>query len=196
MIRATRKPARNVRRLQSKQNVSVRIAVTGQPGCGKTTLVRRVVKRLGSARRVGGIYTEEIRRGVARSGFAIVDIGTGARATLASVGGSAGPAVGKYRVSLEGIAKVAVPAIEAAAVAADIVVVDEIAPMECASPAFVAAVERLLDGTKPLLFAIHGKVRGLVLDRLRGEFQIVNVTPANRDDLVATIADQLLGDRP
>lgn len=174
----------------------MRIAVTGQPGCGKTTLVRRVVERLGSARRVGGIYTEEIQRGVARSGFAIVDIGTGARAKLASVGGGAGPAVGKYRVSLEGIAKVAVPAIEAAAVAADIVVVDEIAPMECTSPAFVAAVERLLDGTKPLLFAIHGKMRGPVLDRLRGEFQILDVTPANRDGLVATIADRLLAGKP
>jgi nucleoside-triphosphatase len=176
--------------------MSVRIAVTGQPGCGKTTLVRRVVERVGSARRVGGLYTEEIRRGGVRSGFAIVDIMTGARGTLASVEGRAGPAVGTYRVSLEGITTVAIPAIEAAAAGADIIVVDEIAPMECASPAFVAAVERLLDGTKPLLFAIHGKARVPVLDRIREEFQVVTVTPANRDELVATIAERLQGAKP
>src|SRR5207244_10346469 len=40
------------------------------PGCGKTTLVRRVVKEV--AQPAGGFYTEEIRKHRERVGFKIV----------------------------------------------------------------------------------------------------------------------------
>ena len=38
--------------------------LTGRPGCGKTTLIRRLVEGLGVS--AGGFYTEEIRRGSRR----------------------------------------------------------------------------------------------------------------------------------
>ncbi|PYK36728.1 MAG: hypothetical protein DME60_13840, partial [Verrucomicrobia bacterium] len=40
-----------------------KVLLTGRPGCGKTTLIKRVVSNL--ARRAGGFYTEEIRQRVA-----------------------------------------------------------------------------------------------------------------------------------
>src|SRR6266571_567965 len=36
-----------------------KVLLTGRPGCGKTTLIKRVVSNL--ARRAGGFYTMEIR---------------------------------------------------------------------------------------------------------------------------------------
>ncbi|MGE5831636.1 MAG: nucleoside-triphosphatase, partial [Methanomicrobiales archaeon] len=47
------------------------ILVTGAPGCGKTTLVRRVAENL-EAIPVAGFYTEEIREKGERVGFALV----------------------------------------------------------------------------------------------------------------------------
>ena len=44
-----------------------RILITGTPGVGKTTLVRKVVEKL--AVRLGGFYTEEIREQGIRVGF-------------------------------------------------------------------------------------------------------------------------------
>ena len=38
------------------------ILLTGRPGCGKTTLIKRVVEEL--ALPAGGFYTEEIRQRV------------------------------------------------------------------------------------------------------------------------------------
>jgi nucleoside-triphosphatase len=173
--------------------VPVRIAVTGAPGCGKTTLIRRVAETIKKTKRVGGIYTEEIREGGVRVGFAIADIATGKRGTLASIDPGSGPRVGKYRVSLEGIEEVALPAIAAAARDAEIIAIDEIAPMECASPRFVEAVQTLLDTAKPLIVALHRNVRGPLFDRIRREFEIHTVTTANRDGLVETLAERLLG---
>jgi len=38
------------------------ILLTGKPGCGKTTLIRRVLERLTEIDS-GGFYTQEIRKG-------------------------------------------------------------------------------------------------------------------------------------
>ncbi|MCL6508666.1 MAG: AAA family ATPase, partial [Bryobacteraceae bacterium] len=42
--------------------------LTGPPGCGKTTVLRRVVELLGDLR-LAGFYTEEIRERGRRVGF-------------------------------------------------------------------------------------------------------------------------------
>ncbi|MFZ1060598.1 MAG: nucleoside-triphosphatase, partial [Candidatus Rokuibacteriota bacterium] len=44
------------------------LLITGNPGSGKTTVIRRVAAAL-SGRRLGGFYTEEIRVGGERRGF-------------------------------------------------------------------------------------------------------------------------------
>ena len=49
-----------------------KILLTGRPGCGKTTLVKRVVAKLVFP--AGGFYTEEIRQRGERVGFKIVTL--------------------------------------------------------------------------------------------------------------------------
>ena len=52
----------------------MRIAVTGHPGVGKTTLVERVLAAV--PLKAGGMVTKEIRKVGRRVGFAVIDIGS------------------------------------------------------------------------------------------------------------------------
>lgn len=166
---------------------TVRVAVTGRPGCGKTTLIRKVVAALKSRGRpnLGGIYTEEIREGGIRKGFAIIDIATGRRGLLAhtDLPTASGPRVGKYRVNLKDIEELAVPAIAEALNTKELLVIDELAPMELASPEFVEAVEAALESERHLLFAVQQRSAHPLALRIRREFSIFEVTPSNRDGL-------------
>ena len=52
--------------------VNQKILLSGRPGCGKTTLVKRLVNYL--AQSAGGFYTEEIRDRGTRVGFKIATL--------------------------------------------------------------------------------------------------------------------------
>ncbi|MGQ9601103.1 MAG: NTPase [Candidatus Bipolaricaulia bacterium] len=168
-----------------RPKIGVRVALTGRPGCGKTTLIRKVVEALQGQGRLatGGIYTEEIREGGVRKGFAIIDIATGRRGLLAHTDLPSGPKVGKYRVNLKDIEGLAVPAIEEALKTKELLVIDEIAPMEFASPEFIEAVEAALKSERHLLFAVQQRLAHPLALRIRREFSIFDVTSSNRDGL-------------
>ena len=91
------------------------ILITGKPGSGKTTLIKRLVQHLKDEKslQVCGFFTEEVRgaNGV-RIGFDIVTF-DGKRQPLArSNWDLQGPSVGKYTVDLEAVDNVAVRSIE------------------------------------------------------------------------------------
>jgi len=46
------------------------LLITGRPGCGKTTLIKKILE--GANLPIGGFYTEEIRERGARKGFRIL----------------------------------------------------------------------------------------------------------------------------
>ena len=48
---------------------ALKLFLTGDPGCGKTTLLRRVVERLGGDVEMKGFLTEEVAEGGRRRGF-------------------------------------------------------------------------------------------------------------------------------
>ncbi len=89
-----------------RSSLGKNLLLTGPPGCGKTTVVRRVVETLGDLH-LAGFYTRELREGGQRVGFEIVGLG-GRRSILAHIGWSSGPRVGRYFVepaNLEAILK-------------------------------------------------------------------------------------------
>jgi nucleoside-triphosphatase len=167
--------------------------LTGRPGCGKTTLIRRLVEGLGVP--AGGFYTEEIRRGGRREGFALTTL-DGQTATLASVHSPSRRRVSKYGVDLESIDGVGVPAIERATAGAALVVIDEIGKMELFSNRFRQAVLSALESGKPVLGSImltpHPWADAI---KARPEVEVILLTEANRSqvegNLLATFRARL-----
>ena len=76
-----------------RRDMNQKVLLTGRPGCGKTTLLKRVVKNL--SRRAGGFYTEEILNRGVRAGFKIVTL-DGDEVVFAHVDFKTSERLGKY----------------------------------------------------------------------------------------------------
>jgi len=168
-----------------------RVAITGRPGVGKTTLIERVLDRL--AVRAGGMLTKEIRVCGRRVGFAVIDVATGAEGTLAHVHRASGPKVGRYTVDVESLERTGISAILDAVESKDLIVIDEIAPMELRSPRFVPAVEAALASRKPLLISTHAHADHPLAHRVRRELTLFRVKLGNRDALVDEVLSAFRG---
>ena len=78
--------------------IAKNLLLTGPPGCGKTTVIRRLVEQLAN-RRVAGFYTQEIRLKGQRAGFEVRGL-NGGHGILAHVGFQSRHRVGRYGVDL------------------------------------------------------------------------------------------------
>jgi nucleoside-triphosphatase len=167
--------------------MAIRIAVTGTPGIGKSTLVQKVAAATGC--RVGGVLARDKRFKDRRIGFELLDLGSGAVGMLADETGN-GPQLGKYRVCLDDLDKIGAKAVENS-VNSDLIVVDEVGPMELSSRRFVLAVEKALASSKPMLVVLHEWSNHRLAKKIRGSFKVITVTSENRDALVEEIAKAL-----
>jgi len=157
---------------------------------GKTTVVERVLGRLNVD--AGGFITREIREGGKRTGFEIVTL-DGERGILATVGGRSRYRVGRYRVNMDDLERVALPALGRAARKNELIVIDEIGTMELFSGRFRQEVCKLLDGLIPLLAVIKAKGDPFLASvKRRGDVRLFTVTLENRDELPALICEQIL----
>ncbi len=165
----------------------IRIAVTGSPGVGKSTLVQKAAAASGC--RVGGVLARDKRFKDRRIGFELLDLASGATGMLADEAGS-GPQLGKYRVHPEELDGIGAQAVENA-LSCDLIVVDEVGPMELSSRRFIAAVEKALSSDKPMLVVLHEWSQHRLAKKIRGTFKVITVTKENRDALVKEIAGEL-----
>jgi nucleoside-triphosphatase len=131
----------------------IRIAITGAPGSGKSTVCRSVLKHLTCT--YGGMTSADIREKGERVGFDIRDIASGKQGILAHRNGT-GPRVGSYHVNLEDLNNIGVAAIRNA-MSSELIVTDEIAPMEFKSPEFIRVVEEALGSDRNMLVVLHRK---------------------------------------
>jgi nucleoside-triphosphatase len=120
--------------------------LTGRPGCGKTTVIRRLADRLGDLR-LGGFYTREMRERAQRVGFEAISL-SGRRALLAHVRSRSRHRVGRYGVEPEQLEQLGQEEL-AGKGAVDVYLIDEVGKMELFCPAFVEAVPRLLGACPP-----------------------------------------------
>jgi nucleoside-triphosphatase len=167
----------------------MRLLLTGNPGVGKTTLVRAVVERLKGIR-CAGFYTEETRRAGQRTGFRIVTL-DGQEGSLASLG-TQGPTVGKYSVHVEEFERLVLPLLDPVTQRVDLYVIDEIGKMELLSPTFRARVIELLAHPTNLLATIAKRGDGFV-DQIkrRSDVEIIEITRRNRDQLLEELAKRI-----
>jgi len=162
------------------------LLVTGVPGVGKTTALRRAAAELAPLR-PGGFYTEESRQRGARVGFHLVPWDPEAsRRLLAHVDRAGPPRVGRYGVDVA-----AVDAIAATSLApgrAELYIVDEIGAMECLSAVFVAAVRALVASGTPLVASVAVRGGGLIEEIKRvPAAETIGITTATRDAAPAQI---------
>lgn len=155
----------------------------------------KVIEKLrGKGIRVGGMVSSEILDKGVRVGFKIIDLGSSAEGILAHVDQRDGPQVGKYRVCLKDLENVGVGAILRACITADLIVVDEVGPMELYSKAFEEAVLKALESGKVVLGTIHYRARTSFTNivRKREDVEIIEVTYGNRNSLPNIVAEAIL----
>ncbi|MHC4744175.1 MAG: nucleoside-triphosphatase, partial [Planctomycetota bacterium] len=87
-----------------------KILLTGPPGCGKTTAIKRIVEKL-EPEKVAGFYTQEIREHGQRSGFRWARL-DGREGTLAHVNIKGPSRVGKYGVDIADFEESVVPVLD------------------------------------------------------------------------------------
>ena len=170
------------------------LLLTGRPGSGKTTVLRRVAEQLRDWH-VEGFYTEEIRENGTRQGFRAVTL-DGDEAVIARADRAGKPRIGKYAVDVPAIDEIVESTLRTGA-QAEAVLIDEIGKMECLSGSFLDAVTRLLDQPVPIVATVARQGRGLISAvKERSDARIVEVTSEHRDELPARIVAWLEARRP
>jgi len=172
------------------QSESVKILLTGLPGCGKTTAVMNILARL-DCKQAAGFYTQEIRQKGARKGFRWKSL-DGAEGILAHVDIKGARRVSRYGVDVAGFEKSVVPILDIDRPGAKLFVVDEIGKMECFSEKFAAAINRLFDSDRAVLATVAQKGAGLIADvKTHPAAKLFELTRQNRDETVGEVLQML-----
>lgn len=159
----------------------MKVAVTGKPGVGKTTLCLKVYETLREKLRISGFITQEERFGGVRVGFKLVDLSGKFQAKLAKVG-KGKITVGKYVVLLEEFESF----LDNLDLGGDLVIIDEVGPMELKSPKFISLVQELMK-KENLLFTVHYRSEHWLIDRVKKEFRLYTINEVNRNSVAEEI---------
>ena len=163
------------------------LLLTGHPGIGKTTIIRKVVAALGE--RAGGFYTEEITGPGGRHGIKLITL-DGKEATIAhkDLNAPRYPRVGRYGVDVATLDRVGVKALRRAMDEGKILIVDEIGMMELFSPALQEVLIAAILGSHHLIGTIMAKPHpeGDAFKNL-AQVEIRELDRRNRDDMPTRI---------
>ncbi len=167
------------------------LLLTGNPGIGKTTIIRNVIAQMGN--KAGGFYTEEITGPGGRKGFRLITLDGKEKAQTATIAhvdlrDPKAPRVGRYGVDVAALERVGVPALRRAMQEKKLVIVDEIGTMELYSRAFCDVVMLAILGPTPVLGTImrYPHPESDVFKTL-AQVTLWEVNRTTRDDLTAKV---------
>src|SRR5512143_2707698 len=162
------------------------LLLTGPPGVGKTTVLRRAAEALRGIA-IRGFVTEEIREAGQRIGFRIETF-DGDSDVLAHVTIRSAPKGSKYGVDVAALERVVADQFSSLPRDA-VVLVDEIGKMECFSRRFVETVESLLASGRVLVATVALRGGGFIEQvKQRPGVLLWTISRSNRDAMPAKIA--------
>jgi len=161
------------------------ILLTGLPGVGKTTLIKKLSEKL-KALHPAGFYTSEIREEGIRKGFELVSL-EGRRGVLSHIDINSPYRVGRYKVDIKSFEDF-LDGISFFDNSTGLVIIDEIGKMECLSDKFKRVLEEILDSEKWVIATIALKGSGLIAEiKKRQDVRLFEITQRNRDSLLREI---------
>jgi len=161
------------------------IFITGNPRCGKSTLIQKVLDEI-SEKEVSGFITPEIRINGVRQGFKIIDLSSRKEEILASVNIKHGPGVSRYRVNVEGIDTIMDKFLESYE-ASEYVIIDEIGMMEFYSRKFRETVRMVLDSDKIVVSTLSKRF----VKEYKDKGQVFFLTRENFDEIYNRVLSQI-----
>jgi nucleoside-triphosphatase len=161
--------------------------LTGSPGSGKTTAIRKILSDL--PYEAGGFYTQEIREAGRRVGFKLVTL-DGRQGVMAHVDIPGSPRISKYGVDVSVVESLGVECLQKALDDGKLIVIDEIGPMEILSERFRGFVLELLSQDVLVLGSIVRR-RTDFTDRIKTNpnVQVIDINPANRAHVIFRVVD-------
>ena len=165
------------------------ILISGYPGVGKTTLIKKIIENLNC--KIDGFFTEEKKEAGKRTGFFITDF-HGNREILAHLDLKSPDRVGYYGVNVKAFEIIGIPALTRALENADLIVIDEIGKMEMFSEKFCKILDNVFDSGKPVIATIKAKDCKLTSKlKAREDVSIFNLTRKNRNEMVDNIQKEI-----
>jgi len=165
------------------------IFLTGNPGIGKTTVIKEIVSFC-SGLRFKGFYTSEIREKGRRTGFKITTF-SGKSGVLSHINVQSSYRVSKYKVNLSDLENIGVNELTDSG-DIDVFVVDEIGKMEVFSEKFCFAVNNILNSKHLVIGTISKRGAGFIKEvRDRNDVELIEVTFSNRDRLPVEICNKI-----
>ena len=174
--------------------------VTGQPSCGKTTIVRRLVDLASESSDlpISGFVTDEVLEGGSRVGFDVVSVKSSARGRLARKGLKSKAKTGAYGVDVHSFEQVAIPLLKQSSGQPRIIVIDEVGRMEMHSAAFSDAVRWLMADPDVVIIGSvaaprYGHVVPLAEEiKARDDVTTLHLKTSTRDEVMAQAGVELL----
>lgn len=163
------------------------LLITGLPGVGKTTLIKKLSEGLKSFNPVG-FYTAEIREKGERKGFELISL-EGKKGILSHKDIRSPYKVGRYKVDIKGFEDF-LESILFFNPLTHLIIIDEIGKMECLSDRFKKLLKEILNSEKWVIATIALKGSGLIAEvKEREDVQLFEITKKNRDSLLKEISD-------